>query len=54
MSKRPSFRGLLEKQHGKWVGIGMEAPLQYLLNILKVGVLEKVSISNTQNPKAVY
>ena len=31
----------------------MEVPLQYLLNILKVGVLEKVSISNTQNPKAV-
>ena len=31
----------------------MEAPLQYLLNILKVGGLEKVSISNTQNPKAV-
>ena len=36
-----------------FVAIRMEALLEYLLNILKVGVLEKVSTSNTQNPKAV-
>ena len=55
MSKRPCFRGLLDKQQmgRNFVPIGMEAPLQYLLNILTVGVLGKVSISNTQNPKGV-
>ena len=31
----------------------MAAPLQYLLNTLKVGALEKVSFSTTQNPKTV-
>ena len=36
-----------------FVAIGMQAPLQYLLNIFKVGVLEKVSFSDTQNPKTV-
>ena len=42
------------KMRRNFVAIGMEAFLQYLLNILKIGVLEKVSISNTQNPKAVF
>ena len=31
----------------------MGAPFQYLLNALQVGSLEKVSYSNTQNPKTV-
>ena len=31
----------------------MAAPLQYLVNTLKVGALEKVSFSNGQNPKTV-
>ena len=42
------------KMGRNFVAIGMEALLQYLLNILKVGVLEKVSISNTQNHKVVF
>ena len=32
----------------------MAAPFQYLLNTLQVGALEKVSFSNTQNPKTVF
>ena len=32
----------------------MAAPLQYLLNTFKVVVLEKVSFSNTQNPKTFF
>ena len=35
------------------VAIWMEAPLQYLLITVKVVALEKVSFSDTQNPKAV-
>ena len=35
------------------VAIRMAAPLQYLLITLKVVALEKVSFSDTQNPKAV-
>ena len=35
------------------VAIGMAAPLQYLLITLKVVALEKVSFSDTQNPKTV-
>ena len=31
----------------------MAAPLEYLLNTLKVGALEKVSFSNTENPQTV-
>ena len=31
----------------------MGAPLQYTLNTLKVGALEKVAFSTTQNPKIV-
>ena len=33
--------------------IQMAAPLQYLLITLKVVALEKVSFSDTQNPKTV-
>ena len=35
------------------VAILMAAPLQFLLNTSKVGMLEKVFFSNTQNPKTV-
>ena len=35
------------------VAIWIEAPLQYLLITVKVVALEKVSFSDTQNPKAV-
>ena len=35
------------------VAISMAAPLQYLLITLKVVALEKVSFSDTQNPKVV-
>ena len=34
--------------------IRMAAPLQYLLITVKVVALEKVSFSDTKNPKAVY
>ena len=35
------------------IAISIAAPLQYLLITVKVVVLEKVSFSDTQNPKAV-
>ena len=35
------------------VAIWIEEPLQYLLITVKVVALEKVSFSDTQNPKAV-
>ena len=35
------------------VAISMEAALQYLLITVKVVALEKVSFSDTQNPKVV-
>ena len=35
------------------VGILMGAPLQYQLNTAKVVAFEKVSFSDTQNPKCV-
>ena len=35
------------------VGVRIAAPLQYLLITVKVVALEKVSFSDTQNPKAV-
>ena len=35
------------------VAIRIAAPLQYLLITVKVVALEKVSFSDTQNPKAV-
>ena len=57
MSKMPCFRGPLDRQQGKWVEkllqSSMAELLQYLLITVKVVVLEKVSFSDTQNPKAV-
>ena len=37
----------------KTIGISMAEPLQYLLMTVKVVALEKVSFSDTQNPKAL-
>ena len=37
----------------KTIAISMAEPLQYLLITVKVIALEKVSFSDTQNPKAV-
>ena len=42
-----------EKQKTSTVAIWIAEPLQYLLITVKVVVLEKVSFSDTQNPKAV-
>ena len=57
MSKKPCFRGPLDRQESKWVEkllqSSMAELLQYLLITVKVVVLEKVSFSDTQNPKAV-
>ena len=36
------------------VGIWMAEDLKYLLSTVKVVALEKVSFSETQNPKAVW
>ena len=38
----------------KTVAISMAEPLQYLLITVKVVSLEKVSFSDTQNPKVVF
>ena len=38
----------------KSVAISMAGPLQYLLITVKVVASEKVSFSDTQNPKVVY
>ena len=38
----------------KAIAISMAEPLQYLLITVKIVALEKVSFSDTQNPKAVY
>ena len=57
MSKNPCFRGPLDRQQNKWVEkllqSSMAELLQYLLITVKVVLLEKVSFSDTQNPKAV-
>ena len=37
----------------KPIAISMAEPLQYLLITVKIVALEKVSFSDTQNPKAV-
>ena len=52
LSKKLCFRGPWQMGRNT-VAISMTAPLQYLLNTLKVGTLEKVFFSNTQNPKTV-
>ena len=33
MSKRPSFRGLLDKQHGKWLETLLQSESKHLYNI---------------------
>ena len=38
----------------KTVAISMVEPLKYLLITVKVVALEKVSFSDTQNPKGVF
>ena len=54
LSKKLCFRRHTTTQMGRnTVAISMIAPLQYLLNTLKVGTLEKVFFSNTPNPKTV-
>ena len=57
MSKKPCFRGPSDRQQGKWVetplAIWKTAPLKYLLITVKVFALEKVSLGDTQNPKAI-
>ena len=45
MYKKPCFKGPL--------GISIAEPLQYLLITVKKVALEKVSFSDTQNPKSV-
>ena len=57
MSKKVCFWRHLDRQQGKWVetplAIWMAASLKYLLITVKVVPLEKVSFSDTQNPKSV-
>ena len=48
-----SLRETTRQMRRKIVAISMAEPLQYLLITVKVVALEKVSFSNTQNPKAV-
>ena len=45
---------LSQKQKTNTVAIWIAAPLQYLLITVKVVALEKVSFSDTQNPKSVF
>ena len=33
MSKKPCFRGPLDRQHGKWVGTPLQSEWQHLYNI---------------------
>ena len=57
MSKKPCFRGPLDRQQRKWVentvALWMAEPLQYFLITVKVVALEKVCFSDKQNPKAL-
>ena len=57
MSKKHCFRGPLRQTTREMgpntVAIGMAPPLKYLLMTLKVVALEKLSLSDTQNHKAV-
>ena len=52
------FQGTLREttwQMGRnFVPISMAAPLQYLLITVKVLALQKLSFSDTQNPKTAY
>ena len=57
MSKKPCFRGPLDREQSKWVNTLLQSewqrPLQYFLITVKVVALEKVSFSDTQYPNAV-
>ena len=57
LSKKPCFRGPLDRQQGKWLetplAILMAGPLKYLLITVNVVALEKVSFNDTQNPTTV-
>ena len=56
MTKKPCFRGSIDRtrQMGRnTLAILIAAHLHYLLITVKVGSLEKVSFSDTQNPKVV-
>ena len=57
MSKKPCFKGSLERQHGKWdlntLGVWKAAPFQYLIITVKVIALTEVSFSDTQYPTTV-
>ena len=48
-----TLREKTKQMRQKSVAISMAEPLQYLLITVKVVALEKVSFSDTQNPKAV-
>ena len=48
-----TFRQTTWQMGGNTVAIQMASRLQYLVSTLKVGGLEKVTFSNTQNPKIV-
>ena len=52
------FQGTLTettRQMGRnFIPVSMAAPLQYLLITLKVLALQKVSFSDTQDPKTAY
>ena len=48
-----SLRETTREMGRETVGISMAEPLQYLLIKFKIVALEKVSFSDTQNPKAV-
>ena len=57
MSKKPCFRGPLDREHRKSVERMLKSewqhPLQNLSITLRVVALEKVSFSDTQYPKTV-
>ena len=57
MSKKPAFRGPLERQHDKMSRKSLvlirTAPLQKLLITVEVDALEEVSLSDTENRKTV-
>ena len=57
MSKKPCFKGPLEREHGKSVETMFQSEWQQLLQnssiTVKAVALEKVSFSDKQNPKTV-
>ena len=56
MSKKPCFRGLLNKEDGKFVETTSnlnDSTFTKFINTVKLVALEKVSFSETQNPQTV-